>query len=158
MTVETAREKSPVASNGSGDTPILLDDLIRIESDDDDGADIQLAPVPACPHRWRFRTRWGARVHGFTRAPQGVGSNRVRVRGGRRGYTGQGNARQRNGNGKADDWKWESVDIGGHVDLENFVFVENEGLQVRIKDNPQPVDFVEHYLTDNCWGNHKRNK
>ena len=51
MTVETAREKSPVASNGSGDTPILLDDLIRIESDDDDGADIQLAPVPACPHR-----------------------------------------------------------------------------------------------------------
>ena len=48
--IETAREKSPVASNGSGDTPTLLDDLIKIESDDNDGADIQLAPVPACPH------------------------------------------------------------------------------------------------------------
>ena len=45
--VETAREKSPVASNGSGDTPTLLDDLIKIESDDNDGADIQLAQ---CQH------------------------------------------------------------------------------------------------------------
>ena len=71
------------------------------------------------------------RVHGFTRARQGVGSNRVRVRGGRRGYTGQGNARQRNGNGKTDDSKWESVDIEDHVDLENFVFAENEGLHFR---------------------------
>ena len=48
--VESATEKSPVASNGSGDTPALLDDLIKIESDDDDDADIQLAAVPARPH------------------------------------------------------------------------------------------------------------
>ena len=114
--------------------------------------------MAAHAHRGRARNHGGARVNGFTRAHQGVGGNRVRVRGGRQGHTGQGNARQENGNGKADDWKWESIDIGDHVDLENVVFAENEGLMMRLKDNPQPLDFVELYLTDNCWVNCKRNK
>ena len=104
--------------------------------------------MPARAHRERVHAHGGARVGGSTRARQGVGSNRVRVHGCRRGYTGQGNARQGNGNGKADDWKWESVDIGDHVDLENFIFAENDGLMVRIKDNTQAVDFVELYLTE----------
>ena len=39
--VEIARERSPVASNGSGDTPTPPDDLSNIESHNDDGADIQ---------------------------------------------------------------------------------------------------------------------
>ena len=104
--------------------------------------------MPARAHRRRVRTLGGARVRGFTRARQGVGSNRVRVRGGRRGHTGQGNAIQGNGNVKADDWKWESVDIGDNVDLENFVFAKTEGLKVRIKDNPQPIGFAELYLIE----------
>ena len=120
--VEIARERSPVASNGSGDTPTHPDDLSTIESDNDDGVDIQRAPVPARAHRGRVRTRGGARVHGFPRARQGVGGNRVCVRGGRQGHTGQGNARQGNGNGKGDDWKWESVDIGDHVHSGKFCF------------------------------------
>ena len=102
----------------------------------------------ACAHRERVHTCGRARVCGFTRALQGVGGNRVRVCGGRRGHTGQGNARQGNGNGKADDWKWESIDIGDHIGLENFAFVENKGLKVRTKDNPQPVEFFELYLTE----------
>ena len=38
---EIARERSPVASNGSGDTPTHPDDLSNTKSDNDDGADIQ---------------------------------------------------------------------------------------------------------------------
>ena len=146
--VEIARERSPVASNGSGETPTHPDDLSNIESDNDDGADIQQAPVPTHWHRGRVCTRGGAKVRVFTRAHQGVGGNRVHVRGGRWGHTGQGNARQGNCNHKADDWKWESIDIGDHVDLENYVFAENEGLKVRIKNNPQPVGFVELHLIE----------
>ena len=102
----------------------------------------------ACAHRERVHTCGRARVRGFTRARHSVGGNRVHVCGGRWGHTGQGNARQGNGNGKADDWKWESIDIGDHVDLENFVFVKNKGLKVRTKDNPQQVEFFELYLTE----------
>ena len=109
---------------------------------------IQRAPVPARAHRGRVCTRVRASVRGFTGAGRDVSGNRVRVCGGRRGHTGQGNVKQRNGTGKADDWKWESVDIGDHVDQENFAFAENEGRKVRIKDNSQPVDFVELYLTE----------
>ena len=146
--VEIARERSSVASNGSGGTPTHPDYLSNIESDNDDGADMQQAPVPARAHRRRICTCGGARLLGFTRPHQGVGGNRVCVCGGRRGHTGQGNARQGNGNGKADDWKWKSVDVGDHIDLENFVFAENEWLKARIKDNPESVDFVELYLTE----------
>ena len=39
--VEITRERSPVASNDSGDMPTHPDDLSNIESDNDDGADIQ---------------------------------------------------------------------------------------------------------------------
>ena len=66
--VEIARERSLVASNGSGDTPTHPDDLSNIDSDNDDSADIQWAPVPARAHRGRVCTCGGARVHGFTRA------------------------------------------------------------------------------------------
>ena len=104
--------------------------------------------MPALAHRGRVCTRGIAGVRGFTGARRGVSGNRVRVCGGRRGHTGQGNVRQGNGNGKADDWKWESEDIGDHVDQENFAFAENEGLKLRIKDNSQPVDFAELYLTE----------
>ena len=145
--VEIARERNPVASNGSGDTPTHPDEVSNIKRDNNDVADIHQALVPTRARRGRVRTLAGARVCGFTKAHQGVGSNRVYVCGGRQGHTGQCNARQGNGNGKADDQKWESRDIGDHIDLENFVFAKNEGLKVRIKDNPQP-DFVELYLTE----------
>ena len=104
--------------------------------------------MPAHAHRGRVRTCGGARVRGFTRTHQGVAGNRVCVNGVRRGHTGNSNARQGYGNGKADDWKWKSVNIGDHMDLENFIFAKNEGLEVRITDNPQAVHIVEFYLTE----------
>ena len=48
-------------------------------------------------------------------------------------------------------WKWERVNYDGSmnnvVNLQTFPFREVEGLQVRIKDNPTVIDFVELYLT-----------
>ena len=67
--LKIARERSPVASNGSGDTSTHPDDLSSNERDNDDGADIQRTPVPARAHRGR----------GFRRAGQGAGGNRVHV-------------------------------------------------------------------------------
>ena len=81
--VEIARERSSVASNGSGGTPTHPDDLSNIESDNDDGADMQQAPVPARAHRGRICTHGRARLLGFTRPCQGFGGNRVCVCGGR---------------------------------------------------------------------------
>ena len=77
--LKIARERSPVASNGSGDTSTHPDDLSSNERDNDDGADIQRTPVPARAHRGRVRTRRGARVRVFRRAGQGAGGNRVHV-------------------------------------------------------------------------------
>ena len=95
------------------------------------------------PHLWKSQGTW------FYKSMSGCwGQQSTCVCGGRQGHTGQGNVRQGNGNGEADDWKWESIDIGDHVDLEKFVFVENKGLKVRTKDNPQPVEFFELYLTE----------
>ena len=39
--VKIARERGPVAGNGSGHMPTHPDDLSNIESDNDDGADVQ---------------------------------------------------------------------------------------------------------------------
>ena len=77
--LKIAIERSPVASNGSGDTSTHPDDLSNNERDNDDGADIQRTPVPARAHRGRVHTRGGARVRGFRRAGHGAGGNRVRV-------------------------------------------------------------------------------
>ena len=49
--IEVARERRPVASNGSGDTPTHPDDLSNIESDNDDSAGIQQGPVPTPAQR-----------------------------------------------------------------------------------------------------------
>ena len=47
-----------------------------------------------------------------------------------------------------DAWTWEQVNVGEQVQMEDFQFNENEGLKVRIRDNPQPIDFVELYFTE----------
>ena len=47
-----------------------------------------------------------------------------------------------------DAWTWEQVNVGEQAQMKDFQFNENEGLKVRIKDNPQQIDFVELYFTE----------
>jgi len=114
----------------------------------------------------RARVRVGVRVRGGGVRVRGGG---VRVRGGarvrggrpplvRRGWQGRGRARGVRGgrgrgvvndNGEAPGgWTWKRKNVGEPVQMKNFPFNEVEGLNVRIKDNPKPVDFVDLYLTD----------
>ena len=57
--------------------------------------------------------------------------------------------KERGGNvAGGDAWTWEQVNVGEQVQMEDFQFNENEGLKVRINENPQPIDFVEIYFTE----------
>ena len=95
-------------------------------------------PPPAKRGRGRARARGGE--------GRGVRGRGVRVRGGR------GRAANPRGNG-SDNWKWGKIEEVAQADdaiqeETEPLFVENEGLRVRIKDNASVLDYLELYLTD----------
>ena len=147
-------EQSPSSSSSSpppfqpiiDENPIL--EIYMVSANESDTEDLQVEqannssrspspsltpPPPAKRGRGRARARGG----------EGRG---VRVRGGR------GRAANPRGNG-SDNWKWGKIEEVAQADdaiqeETEPLFVENEGLRVRIKDNASVLDYLELYLTD----------
>ena len=76
----------------------------------------------------------------------GVSLDNARERGGVRGRGGARAARQLP---PQHNLTWEKiVDDDNKQQLHDFPFIDNEGLKVRLRDNPNHLDFVDLYLTD----------
>ena len=135
-----AKKQRVKSSNSSGDND---NDEEEVATPQHGGGHVAVDNCAGCRHVWTLGRpvhQWGLHRRG------GVciwgGGGRVPV------CSAVPTGRGRGDVAGGDAWTWKQVNVGEQVQMEDFQFNENEGLKVRIKDNPQSIDFVEFYFTE----------